>query len=82
VLEKALTTDAVYKLVRGHAASIGIGIGVHALRRATAVTNALDHNANIAKVQECLGHANIATTWIRAGGRTVRRSRWRTERAM
>ena len=63
VLEKALTTDAVYKLVRGYAESIGVTIGVHALR-ATAATNALDHNADIAKVQEWLGHANIATTRI------------------
>jgi integrase len=37
--------------------------GVHALR-ATAATNALDHEADIAKVQEWLGHANIATTRI------------------
>ena len=29
---------------------------------ATAATNALDHEADIAKVQEWLGHANIATT--------------------
>jgi len=36
---------------------------VHALR-ATAATNALDHQADIAKVQEWLGHANIATTRI------------------
>jgi len=28
----------------------------------TAATNALAHNADIAKVQEWLGHANIATT--------------------
>jgi integrase-like protein len=35
----------------------------HALR-ATAATNALDHQADIAKVQEWLGHANIATTRI------------------
>jgi hypothetical protein len=32
--------------------------------RATAATNALDHQADIAKVQEWLGHANIATTRI------------------
>jgi integrase len=38
-------------------------IGAHALR-ATAATNALDHQADIAKVQEWLGHANIATTRI------------------
>jgi integrase/recombinase XerD len=35
----------------------------HALR-ATAATNALDHDADIAKVREWLGHANIATTRI------------------
>src|SRR6266702_1693494 len=35
----------------------------HALR-ATAATNALDHQADIAKVQEWLGHANFATTRI------------------
>jgi integrase/recombinase XerD len=38
-------------------------IGVHALR-ATAATNALDHQADIAKVQEWLGHANIVTMRI------------------
>jgi integrase/recombinase XerD len=32
--------------------------------RATAATNALDHQADIAKVQGWLGHANIATTRI------------------
>jgi integrase/recombinase XerD len=42
-------------------AMVGINAEVHALR-ATAVTNALVHNADIAKVQEWLGHANIATT--------------------
>ncbi|MEO7560056.1 MAG: hypothetical protein ABIT23_07370 [Nitrosospira sp.] len=31
---------------------------------ATAATNALDHQADIAKVREWLGHANIATTRI------------------
>jgi site-specific recombinase XerD len=35
--------------------------GTHSLR-ARAATNALDHEADIAKVQEWLGHANIATT--------------------
>ena len=30
--------------------------------RATAATNALAHNADMAKVQEWLGHATIATT--------------------
>ena len=35
-----------------------------ALLRATAAANALSHEADIAKVQEWLGHANIATTRI------------------
>jgi site-specific recombinase XerD len=30
--------------------------------RATAATNALSHQADIAKVQEWLGHANTSTT--------------------
>jgi site-specific recombinase XerD len=34
---------------------------VHALR-AAAATNALAHNTDMAKMQEWLGHANIATT--------------------
>ncbi len=63
VLSKAITPDAVYKIVRGYSAALGFEIGAHALR-ATAATNALDHQADIAKVQEWLGHANIATTRI------------------
>jgi site-specific recombinase XerD len=64
-LDEPMTTDGVYKTVQYYARKIGIGdierLGVHALR-ATAATNALDHEADIAKVQEWLGHANIATT--------------------
>ena len=56
-----LSPDAVYKIVRGYTAALGFEVGAHALR-ATAATNALDHHAEIAKVQEWLGHANIATT--------------------
>jgi integrase/recombinase XerD len=59
--EKAITPDGVYKLVRQYSAALGYEIGAHALR-ATAATNALDHQADIAKVQEWLGHSNIATT--------------------
>lgn len=51
---------------RAHAA---FEIGAHALR-ATAATNALDHQADIAKVQEWLGHANIGTTRIYGHRRT------------
>lgn len=61
VLDQAITPDGVYKLVRGYARTIGVEIGAHALR-ATAATNALEHEADISKVQEWLGHANIATT--------------------
>ena len=59
----AITADGVYKIVRSYSQSLGFEIGAHALR-ATAATNALDHQAEIAKVQEWLGHANIATTRI------------------
>jgi site-specific recombinase XerD len=61
--EKAITPDGVYKLVRKYSSALGFEIGAHALR-ATAATNALDHKADIAKVQEWLGHANISTTRI------------------
>ncbi|MFT0175010.1 tyrosine-type recombinase/integrase [Paraburkholderia mimosarum] len=62
----ALTADGVYKIVLAYAAGAKInvqGLGVHSLR-ATAATNALEHEADIARVQEWLGHANIATTRI------------------
>jgi integrase/recombinase XerD len=62
-LNQALTPDGVYKLVRRYSRELGFEIGAHALR-ATAATNALDNKADIAKVQEWLGHANIATTRI------------------
>ncbi len=64
-LDEAMSTEGVYFIVREYSRKIGIadteGIGVHSLR-ATAATNALDHEADIAKVQEWLGHANISTT--------------------
>jgi integrase/recombinase XerD len=64
-VEGAITADGIYKMVKYHAQRVGVnieGFGAHSLRRATAATNALDHEADIAKVQEWLGHANIATT--------------------
>lgn len=61
--QKAITPDAVYKMVQNYSEKLGFKIGAHSLR-ATAATNALDHQADIAKVQEWLGHANIATTRI------------------
>jgi site-specific recombinase XerD len=38
-------------------------MGPHTLR-ATAATSALEHQANMARVQEWLGHANISTMRI------------------
>ena len=64
-LERILTASAIYRrVVRHYAQAAGVafeGLCTHSLR-ATAATNALDHQADIAKVQEWLGHASIATT--------------------
>lgn len=66
-LDRPLNTNAIYLLVRKYAAETGLAaeitqlLGPHAMR-ATAATNALDHQADIAKVQEMLGHADISTT--------------------
>jgi site-specific recombinase XerD len=60
----ALSGHAVWDVVQKYARQIGIepsAISVHGLR-ATAATNALENEADIAKVQEWLGHANISTT--------------------
>jgi site-specific recombinase XerD len=58
------STHRVTRLFRlGPLAQLDFEIGAHALR-ATAATNALDNQADIAKLQEWLGHANIATTRI------------------
>ncbi len=63
--DKAMTPDGVYRVVVSYLNRIGLGsvegMGAHALR-ATAGTNALLNNADIAKVQEWFGHANISTT--------------------
>ena len=63
-LDKPLDGRSVYdNIVRKYAREIGVsakieGLCVHSLR-ATAATNALSHEADIAKVQEWLGHANV-----------------------
>ena len=66
-LDDAITPDGVYRMIRTYASQAKIAgierLGAHAMR-ATAATNALDHGADIAKVQEMLGHANIQTTRI------------------
>lgn len=59
-----ISAEGIYALVGQYAKAAGIavaGLGVHGLR-ATAATNALEHEADIAKVQMWLGHANISTT--------------------
>ncbi|MFA0965252.1 tyrosine-type recombinase/integrase [Pseudomonas amygdali] len=61
-----VSANGIYTVVEAYAKKAGIevaGLGVHGLR-ATAATNALDHEADIAKVQAWLGHANISTTKI------------------
>ncbi|MEZ5935348.1 MAG: tyrosine-type recombinase/integrase [Alphaproteobacteria bacterium] len=66
-IDKALSTNAVYDLVRKYAVQTGLAgeitqlLGPHVMR-ATAATDALGHQVDIAKVQEMLGHANISTT--------------------
>ncbi len=63
----ALTPGGVYaEVVVRYMNQVGIqgeNMGPHALR-ATAATSALEHNADIVKVQEWLGHANISTTRV------------------
>src|ERR1035438_8562775 len=56
-----LMPSGVYRMVKQYGKQVGIAVerfGPHAAR-ATAATNALDAGADIAKVQEWLGHANI-----------------------
>lgn len=66
-LDKTLHPSSIYQdIVQRYAREVGIsadmhGFCVHSLR-ATAATNALANGADIAKVQEWLGHANVSTT--------------------
>ncbi len=66
-LDKHLDPGSIYRnILRKYGQEAGInaevnGLCVHSLR-ATAATNALSNEADIAKVQEWLGHANVSTT--------------------
>jgi integrase len=66
-LDRHLDPASVYwNIVRKYGLETGIsaevnGLCVHSLR-ATAATNALSHDSDIAKVQDWLGHANVSTT--------------------
>lgn len=67
ILNKPLNPNSVYRnIVKKYGFETGLnfevnGFCVHAMR-ATAATNALSHDADISKVQEWLGHANVSTT--------------------
>jgi integrase/recombinase XerD len=66
-LDRHLDPGSIYRnIVIKYAQATGIsaeaiGVCVHSMR-ATAATNALSHEADIAKVQEWLAHANVSTT--------------------
>jgi site-specific recombinase XerD len=66
-LDRHLDPGSIYQnIVMKYARATGIsgeaiGVCVHSMR-ATAATNALSNEADIAKVQEWLGHANVSTT--------------------
>jgi site-specific recombinase XerD len=66
-LDRPLDPASVYRNIivkYGRETGISVevnGLCVHSLR-ATAATNALSHDSDIAKVQEWLGHANVSTT--------------------
>ena len=65
-MESELRPSGVYRMIKQYAKQVGISVarfGPHAAR-ATAATNALDAGADIAKVQEWLGHANVSTTRV------------------
>lgn len=65
-LDGALQPSGVYRMMKRYAKRAGITVerfGPHAAR-ATAATNALDQGADIAKVQEWLGHAHVSTTRV------------------
>jgi hypothetical protein len=81
-LEKPLNPNSIYRniilkygLETGVSAEVN-GLCVHSLR-ATAAANALSHEADIAKLQEWLGHANVSTTRLydrrKCARRTARR---------
>ena len=61
------TADSIYAdIVVLYMKQLGIpgeNMGPHALRD-TAATSVLEHHADIAKVQEWLGHASVSTTRI------------------
>jgi site-specific recombinase XerD len=65
-LEAALQPSGVYRMMKRYAKRVGMIVdrfGPH-VARATAAASALDRGADIATVQEWLGHANVSTTRV------------------
>ncbi|MDI3462967.1 MAG: Tyrosine recombinase XerC [Nitrospira sp.] len=58
--------DHYRNVVRKYGQATGLNVEINGLcvhsMRATAATNALSHEADIAKVQEWLGHTTVSTT--------------------
>jgi integrase/recombinase XerD len=61
----ALTRQGLYKIVRRHAASVGLEdrMSPHTLRH-TFATHLLSGGCDLRSVQEMLGHADVATTQL------------------
>ena len=67
-LRKPLAASSIYRIVLHYADQVGLkdrieGRWVH-VGRATGITNALDHGADIEHVRQWAGHASIATTQL------------------
>jgi integrase len=64
--DTALTAGGVYQILNFYGKKVGISVdsfGPHSART-TAAANALDQGADVAKIQEWLGHANVSTTRV------------------